>query len=503
MPKPRGRFSRVVVRLVLGVVALELLYLALANAALFAASARFADRAPVGVAYDRALTFVPGRVHVRNLRVTGAAQGGWKVSVADCDVVFDVWQIITAPRRVKRISGEVTAVEIGPKGRAMRLSGTIHVDVRDLAVDGSQLSFDATSTVSAGAIDSAGETLANNLTGSIAFRIRDGDAGTGSVDVRGTFLSMAPLASLASLIATQDPGTVRIVGSVKAGVVQPSSEIVADTTHATLKDARGGSADYPRGLTITFGVTPTSSRELRLAITTPQVVFGSADAGHSPDVFDDFELAAPAGDTNLSLNPMEMRTLTWSTSHARIHEGGAMLSGKAFGTFRSEVGHAKRMASSGTIQANDIVVEGEGDRAPFDALLSIERLEVSREEGMAIRGHVHPSGKDAHAIIDLVVSSPSLRQTLTALNGQPFTGDAAFERRENHLAIDDLTLDCAGLKLRGGYHRSAGESRAAFVVTEGGLRVGIVSKNGKESITFAPAPTWLETQLQAAATVTR
>jgi hypothetical protein len=499
-PTPRGRFSRVIVRLVLGVVALEIVYVALANVALFAASTRFADRAPVGVAYDRALTFVPGRVHVRNLRVTGAANGGWNVTVADCDVVFDVWQIVNAPRRVRRISGDVTAVEIGPKGATKRLSGTIHVDVRDLAIDGSQISFDATSTVAGGAIDSAKETLASDVAGSVAIRIQDADdAGTGSVDLHGKFLSMAPLTSFASLIATQDPGTVRIVGSVKAGVLQPSSEVVANTAHATLKDARGASADYPHGLTITLGVSPTSPRALRLAVATPQIVFGSADPSRPADVFDGFELAVPAGDADLRLNRMEMRSLEWSTDHARIHEGATTLSGKASGTLRFEVGHASRLvANTGTIQVKDMLVEGDGDRAPFDALFSLERLEVSRDAGMAIRGHVHPSGKDAHAIVDLIVSSPPLRQTLAALDGQPFSGDAAFERRENHLAIDALTLDCAGLNLRGGYHRSASESLGAFVVTEGELRVGIVSKNGKESIVFAPASTWLETQLHAA-----
>jgi hypothetical protein len=285
---------------------------------------------------------------------------------------------------------------------------------------------------------------------------------------------------------------------VKALVLQPSSEIVADTAHASLKDARGASADYPRGLTITLGVSPTSPRELRLAVATRQIVFGSADPSRPADVFDGFELAVPAGDADLRLNRMEMRSLVWSTDHARIHEGATTLSGKAFGTLRFEVGHASRLvASTGTIQVKDILV-GDGDRAPFDALFSLERLEVSREAGMAIRGRVHPSGKDAHAIVDLIVSSPPLRQTLAALDGQPFSGDAAFERRENHLAIDALTLDCAGLNLRGGYHRSASESFGAFVVTEGALRVGIVSKNGKESIVLAPASTWLETQLDAA-----
>jgi hypothetical protein len=64
-----------------------------------------------------------------------------------------------------------------------------------------------------------------------------------------------------------------------------------------------------------------------------------------------------------------------------------------------------------------------------------------------------------------------------------------------HERRDALTLQCAGLVLRGGYHRSTSESRGAFVVTEGGLRIGIVSKNGKESIVLSPASTWLETQL--------
>jgi hypothetical protein len=481
--------ARALVIALVTVVALELVYVVAANVALYACSSRFASRAPFAFSYDRGTSVFPGRFHFRGLRVSGTSGGGFAATTSECDVVA------MSPEHVSHVSADVTAIDLAGK----RITGTLHVDARDITIDGDNVSLDADAKTSATQIEIDHVTFASDVTGTISAHIDGADFAKGNaldktsatVDLSGKFLSLAPLASLGSLVATQDPGTLRIVGSSKSGVVQPASELRADTTHATLNDARGALVDFPRGLTIAIAVSAAPENLLRGDVRATKVVFQSADASRPPDVFDDFDLTAPLGD-------LPVRSLAWSSGHVVMHEGASTLTAKASGALHFTPSSAGVVADVGNIEASNVVIENAKttDRSPFDASMEIDHLVISRADGIAFGGRMHASGEDARPIFELLVSSPRIRGALGSLGTKPFTVDATLERRDGRVAIDDLVMRSGSLSVRGAYHRRENESRAAFVASGGPIPVGVAQKNATESLVVAPPSGWLATELR-------
>ena len=492
---PKNRMLRALVILALALVALEALYVVVANIALAASTKRFDDRAPAGASFDRAVTVFPGRIHFHGLRLHGAASDGWSVTTSECDVAFGVWRVITSPRRIDTITADVTDVAFGAKGTT-RLSGAMHVVAKDVTLDDALVSFSVNVKVDGVKMDDGG-VLATDVHGAIDARVAPVDvashsmldAASGTIVLDGVFVSLAPFASVASLTTTQDPGTLHVAAMLDAGHVKPTSEIRAHTAHATLKDEHGANADFPRGLDILLRPV---ANDLELAVQTPSLVFGSADASRPADTFDDFELALPAAS--------EVKSLTWRSKHVSFHEGASTLGGAADGLLLFEAGHGESLvAIGGDIRATNVTVDNAdvSDHTPFDARMVLSRLTLSRNEGIAFRGRLHASGTDATPVFELVVSSPSIRRELTTLPKHAFILDANVERSEHHLTLDDVTLERGALKMRGGYVRRDAQSSGAFLVEGGPLPVGIAMKGKTESIVPAPPASWLEHQLAA------
>ncbi len=498
---PQNRLLRIVVLFVLAFGLLEAIYVVVANIALAVAAKRFADRAPVSVTFERAFTWIPGRVHFRDLHVRGTAGDKWSVAIADADVTFD--------RKIETITANVTDVEVESKGARRRSHGALHVVVSNLTIDDARVSFDANAKVESATLENGSVVLANDVHGTIALHVAPVDTShhslldttSGTIALDGVFLSLEPLASFASLTTTQDRGTVHVVGLLDAGLLRPTSEIDAHSAHATLKDATGASADFPRGLDVKVEVAPVAPTELHLIVRTPTLVFASKDPSVAPDTFDDFELIVPAGSSDLKAGRLAMTSLAWSAHHMTFHEGASMLDATADGNVRFEMGHVESLVSSGVIHATNVIIENPDvtDRTPFDAQLTLDRLTISRERGIALHGHLHASGPDATPLLELFVSSPSIRRELVALPRHPFSVDTSIDRSEGHLALDGLSLERGELIIRGGYMRRDTETHGAFLVEGGPLPVGVVmtghEASKKESIVLAPPAHWLEREI--------
>jgi hypothetical protein len=492
---PRNRGLRAIVIFLIGVAAIEALYLIVANVALAVIAKRFADREPVGVAFDRGLTWFPGRIHLRGVHVKGKT---WSVAMSDADVV-------TTFTRIDSVTADVISVDIDEKEQR-RSKGAIHVVVSDIVLDDQRVAFHADTKVDDATLEHGAVVLASGVHGTITLKVASVDlarqsildTASGKVSLDGVFLSLEPLASFASLTTTQDRGTLHVAGTLDAGRVQSPSEIRAHTTHATLKDARGASADFPRGLDVVVQLMPDAEdAELELAVQTPSLVFGSADPSKPADVFDDFELTVPAGDPDLKTNHLVMRSLTWTSQHARVHEGATTLAASARGTLHFEIGKGDELAAdTGTITATNVTVENPDapDRAPFDAHLKIDRLAISRAEGIFLRGPLHASGDDVRPLLEVLVTSPSIRQTFSSFH-QPFTLDTTMRRSNKKLALDDFTLHSAKVTLRGGYHRDDATSAGAFLLEDGVLPVGIVMHDKTESLVQGATSSWLTREL--------
>ena len=496
MPLPRNRFVRALVWLGLALVGLEILYLIVGNIALAVCSGRFANESPVGVSFDRGLTWFPGRAHLRGVHVKGAASGGWSVEIADADVAFG--------RKIDSITGDVTAVKIGARGS----KGAMHVVVSDIVIDDPTVSLEIDGKVEKATLESDGTVLANDLHGTIALDVAPVDlqrrsmidTTSGKVALDGVFLSLESLASFGTLKTTQDKGTLRVAGTLDKGQLGASSEIRAHTAHATLKDDHGASADYPKGIDVLVRVAPAKPSELQLAIQTPSLVFGSADPGKPADAFDDFEMTVPAGSSDLKLDHLAMRELDWTARHATIHEGATTLSASATGHLHFEVRtDGALVADSGDIHGAKVTVMNPDapDHEPFDAKLTIERLAVTHESGIMLRGPLHCSGNDARPIVDVLITSDSMRHAVSgSIAHKPFTLDAAVNRDNAHVTLDGFLLQAPGLKLRGGYTRRDQSSRGAFILDDGNLPpVGISLRDKKESIVLGASSSWLEHEL--------
>lgn len=503
---PRNRALRALVVLLLAIVTLEAIWVVVANIALAAIAKKFDDADPVGVAFDRGYSLVPGSVHLRGVKVHGAASGGWSVAIARADVGFSIWRVVTAPRVVDSIAADVDSVEIGQKAPTRRSKGPMHVVVSDLSLDGSRVSFRVDADVRGVTLENAGDVLARDVRGTIALRVAPVDldkhslieTASGPIALDGTFVSLAPLASFGSLETTQEPGTLHVAGSLDAGLLGPSSEIRAHTSRATLSDGRGARGDFPSGLDVLVRVAPATPTELQLAVETPRLVFAGKST-EPPDVFEDFELTVPAGSSDLKLDRLAMTSLAWSTRRATVHEGATSLASPADGTLRFELGHETELvAKSGTIHAASVVVESPDvdDRTPFEARLVVEGLSVSRAHGISLRGPLHASGPDALPVLEVFVTSPSIRGALGSLAHKSFTLDATMDRSDGVLALDDLTLNAAGLAMRGGYRRSEASSSGAFLVEDGTLSVGISMKDKKESLVLGASSRWLDRALE-------
>jgi hypothetical protein len=184
-----------------------------------------------------------------------------------------------------------------------------------------------------------------------------------------------------------------------------------------------------------------------------------------------------------------------------FHEGASTLDATADGTVHFETGHVDSLVSSGVIHATNVIIENPDvtDRTPLEARLSLDRLTISRERGIALHGHLHASGPDATPLLELFVSSPSIRRELVALPRHTFSVDTSIDRSEGHLALDALSLERGELVIRGGYMRRDAETHGAFLVEGGPIPVGIVMNSRetskKESIVLAPPAHWLEHEI--------
>jgi hypothetical protein len=327
------------------------------------------------------------------------------------------------------------------------------------------------------------------------------ETASGKIALDGVFVSLEPLASFGTLATTQDPGTLHVAGVLDKGLLGPTSEIRAHTATATLKDDHGAKGDFPKGLDVVVRVAPAAPAELQLAIQTPSLVFGSSDPSKRADTFDDFTMTVPAGSSDLKLNHLEMRSLDWSSSHATIHEGQTTLTAQASGHFQFDVRtDGALVANGGFIHAASVVVENPDatDRTPFEARLVIERLAVSHENGIALRGPLHASGTDARPLLEVLITSESIRKNVSgALAHKSFTLDTTLNRDDAHVALENLALSASGLKLRGTYRRNDKATRGAFILEDGVLPpIGIALHDKTESFVIGASSAWLTHELE-------
>jgi hypothetical protein len=501
---PRNRFVRALVWLGVALVALEVLYLIAGNIALAACAKRFDNESPVGVSFARGFTWFPGRAHLSGVRLHGAASGGFSVDIDSANVAFGVLGVATSPRRIDAITADVTAVQIGTRGS----KGAMHVVITDVTIDDARVSLHVDTKVDGATLESDGAVLANGMKGTIVLDVAPVDiqrhsmieTTSGTIALDGVFLSLEPLASFGTLKTTQDQGTLHVAGTLKSGQLGAASEIRAHTAHATLKDDHGANADFPKGLDVLVRVAPATPSDLQLAVETPSLVFGSADASRPADVFDDFEMTVPAGSSDLKLDRLAMRELDWTTRHASIHEGATTLSAVVNGHLHFEVRtDGALVADSGYMRATKVTVDNPDapDHEPFDAKLTIERLAVTHETGIGLRGPLHCSGGDARPVVDVLVTSDSIRHAVSgSIAHKPFTLDTTLNRDNAHVTLEAFVLQAAGLKLRGGYTRRDQSAHGAFLLEDGTLPIGITLHDKKESIVLGATSSWLEQQLK-------
>jgi len=488
----------------MGLVALEVLYLVAGNIALAAYAKKFENESPVGVSFEHGFTWFPGRVYLRGVRLHGAASGGWSVEISGASVAFGVLGVATSPRRIDSIDADVTNVKIGARGS----KGALHVVVSDITIDDPRVSLHVDAKAEGATLESSGALLANGVKGTIVLDVAPVDVQrqsmidttSGKIALDGVFLSLEPLASFGTLKTTQDQGTLHVAGTLDKGQLGPASEIRAHTAHATLKDDRGADADFPKGIDVLVRVAPAKPSELQLAVQTPSLVFASADPSKPADLFDDFEMTVPAGSSDLKLDHLAMRELDWTSRHATVHEGATTLSAALNGHLHFEVRtDGALVADSGFMRGTKVTVENADapDHEPFEAKLTIERLAVTHETGLSLRGPLHCSGGDARPIMEVLITSESIRKNVSgALAHKSFTLDAALSRDNAHVTLDDFVLAAPGLKLRGVYRRHDNTTHGAFILDDSVLPpIGIALHDKKESIVLGATSSWLEREL--------
>jgi hypothetical protein len=503
VPPPRNRLVRALVYFGIALVALEVLYVIAGNVALAVCAKRFDANSPVGLSFERGFTWIPGRASLRGVRVHGGtASDGWSV-VGSASVAFAPWSVVTSPRRIDSITMDATQVDIG----ARRSKGAMQITLSDIVIDDALLSFKADANVMDSTLESSGALLAKGMHGTITLDVAPVDVDkhsivdtmSGKVALDGVFLSLEPLASFGTLKTTQDEGTLHIAGTLDKGQLKPASEIRAHTAHATLKDDHGSSGAFPKGIDVVVRVAPTTASDLQLAIETPSLVFAGADPSKPADVFDDFTMSVPAGSSDLKLDHSDMRDLDWTSKHATVHEGATTLSAALTGHLHFDVGKdGALVASGGEMHATNVTVLNADapDHEPFEAKLGITRLAITHENGITLRGPLHCNGGDARPVVEVLVTSDSIRHAVSgSIAHKPFTLDATINRDDARLALDNFVLNAAGLKLRGGYVRKDQSSHGAFILEDGTLPVGIALHDKKESIVLGASSAWLEQQL--------
>ncbi|HEY1956850.1 MAG TPA: hypothetical protein VGH28_14620 [Polyangiaceae bacterium] len=503
---PRNRALRALVVLVLVAAALETLYLAIANVALVIARKSLAAAAPVSVTFDHAFTLFPGFVSLRGVRVEQAR--AWTVTIASADVRFLPWQLVSEPRRIVSVTADVTDVSVESLGKTRRSSGHARLVARDVAIEASRVALDLDADVTNVTLENDGAVLARDVKGTMKLHVASVDFSgaaplattSGTIALDGVFVSLEPLASFGSLTTTQDPGTLHVAATLDGGLIGPASEILAHTECATLRDAHGANADFPHGLDVRMGVSKANAGALQLSVRAKTLAFGSADPKAAADAFEDFELVVPAGSTDLKRVAFVMRELDWAVRRATLHESTSVVTAGASGHLDLEVNHADELSSyAGRIALDHVVVDspGETDHTPFEANVTLRRFTISRDRGIALRGDLHAHGDDPRPLLELVVTSPTVRGGLRALPARPFVLDTTLDRENGRLAFDDIKLDAAPLTIRGGYRRAGADARGAFLIEGGPLPLGVATHDGHETLALGATERWLSTQLEA------
>lgn len=481
--------------------AVEVLYVFVANVGLLAAKPRLAAGAPVSVTFDRAFSLFPGVLSLRGVRVSEASS--WSVELAGVTVRFAPWQLVTAPRRVASVTAELVGLRVGSFDATWPATAPPgHLVARDVTLADDRLALGVDADLAGATLSYARTTFARDVKGTVklevgAFnpsRVSPVATASGTVALDGAFVSLAPLVSVASLATTQAPGTLHLAAVLQGGVVEPASEVRADTSHATLRDARGAGVDLPRGLALRLGVAAGKPDELELSARAKALAFTSATPGAPADSFEDVEVVAPAGSTDASRLALAPRALDWTAARVTVHEAASVLTARARGHFELDPSPAAELAaSSGRLALLGVVLEspGEVDHAPFDATVTLRRFSVSGARGVTLRGDLHVTGADPRPLLELVVTSPALTSTLRSLRPRAFTLAATVDRERDCLAFDALTLAAAPLAVRGAYHRDAATSRGAFLVRGGPVPVGVTLRDGHESLTLGATDAWL------------
>jgi hypothetical protein len=327
------------------------------------------------------------------------------------------------------------------------------------------------------------------------------------VELSGRLASPSPLLSSAALKAADVDGVAHVVGTLSAGIIEPSSRLGVEIRHAKLaepSEVRNG-LELPQGLSATLEAPPAPASRLRLTLSAPRLVVHSlrAAAATTADTFDGVTVSADAWPTTVGAPSSSAREVSWKAESALVWEGGTSLAGAVGGHFQlTQHGSdpSALLAGTGALEATDVVAQSPGaaKAAPFTADVQLTSAVLARDGGLTVAGHVHAQGADADTVLTLLDAKPAVRLALGSLDGQAFTLDAALRRTPDTLDLEDVALSSHGAQVNGVFVRHLAEERAAFVLRYGAIPLGVSLRDGAGSVIFDPAPGWLAAESAAA-----
>ncbi|MEP7125839.1 MAG: hypothetical protein ABJE95_33215 [Byssovorax sp.] len=384
---------------------------------------------------------------------------------------------------------------------AAAIDGTIRVAGEALAMTEAGLTMGRGSIdLTHGSLSASGATLAEELHGhidaaiapvSVAGEPRDTLARTtGRLDVEGDVVAIGGIMRLAPIPAR---GRITVTSTLAYGVLGDASHASLDLDRVTLT-VFGRRLALEDGLRATLGVAAApQGAEPRMAarvvgrVEAKNATLSGEDEEGEATALEDVAVTVGTADTQ------EARDLHVSASRARVNVGGASLTAaiSASGCLeRLDAGVGR--IRGGEVEARELVISSEGvDTAPLDARFSHGAVKLGADIGVIADGHLHARGGTLKAFLDLAGAPPAMHLAVSALEEQPIELDADLARGPARLALEGVVLRSGALSARGAYASAGGRTHAAFVVSYGGLEVGLDRADGRTESRINPPDGWL------------
>jgi hypothetical protein len=146
----------------------------------------------------------------------------------------------------------------------------------------------------------------------------------------------------------------------------------------------------------------------------------------------------------------------------------------------------------GRLRLRSVGADGHHDALGLRASLRVERARWSERAGLALKGRLRASGRDAGVLLELMNMEPALSWSLSQLREQPFRLELGLSWGASGVGLDDIRLDTAPIAARGAFRFDARGRRGALLLQRGRLVLGLRVQDDSARLELKPGPRRLE-----------